>query len=70
MRRIERLAWWERAWRIWGILIVATEPVAARRRWCLASEWWSEAFRIGGEGAVNGAGDMVVWFRDVILHFF
>ena len=44
---MERLGWWERALRIRGILMVATEPVAARRRWCLASRWWSEAFRIG-----------------------
>ena len=44
---MERLEWCERALRIRGILMVATEPVAARRRWCLASEWWSEAFRVG-----------------------
>lgn len=61
MRRIERAGWWERAWRIRGIFIVATEPVAARRRWCFWSEWWSEAFRIGcgGEGLgllVDGTG--------------
>lgn len=36
----------------------------------MASEWWSEAFRIGGEGAVNGAGDMVVEVRGVFPHFF
>ena len=29
---------------------MATEPVAARRRWCLPSEWWSDAFSIGGDG--------------------
>lgn len=42
---MERLRWWERAWRIRGILIVATEPVAARRRWCFLSEWWSDALK-------------------------
>lgn len=44
-----------------GILMVATEPVAARRRWCLASEWWSEAFRIDGDGlgeAFDGVRDI------------
>ena len=43
MRRIERLWWWERACRILGILMDATEPLAARRRWCLPSLECSEA---------------------------
>lgn len=30
-----------------GILMVATLPVAARRRWCLPSDTWSEALKIG-----------------------
>ena len=60
MRRMERLWCWERACRIRGILIVATEPVAARRRWCFLSVWWSEAFRIGCGGEGEGLG----WFVD------
>lgn len=47
---MERFGWWERACRIKGILIVATEPVAARRRWCLRSEWWSDALKGFGFG--------------------
>lgn len=30
-----------------GILIVATEPEAARRRWALLSFWWVEARKMG-----------------------
>lgn len=30
-----------------GILIVATEPLAARRRWCFPSLVWSEALKAG-----------------------
>lgn len=44
-----RFEYWEREVRILGILIVATEPVAANRRWYFLSCRWSEALR-GGSG--------------------
>ena len=45
---------------------MATEPVAARRRWCFLSEWWSEAFSIGGDdfgSLLDGAGETGVLGR-------
>ena len=35
---------------MFGILIVATDPVAASKRWTLWSLTWSDALRIGGLG--------------------
>jgi len=50
---MERLRWCERALRMLGILIVATLPLAARRRWRLPSLECSEA--------VNGPEISVRW---------
>ena len=52
MRRMERWGWWERDDRREGSLIVATEPVAARRRWSLVS-WRERERRSAGEGEVG-----------------
>jgi hypothetical protein len=45
MSRMERWEWVERAERIWGIFMVATEPEAQRRRCFLLSWAWSEALK-------------------------
>jgi len=45
--RIEREGWAEREQRIWGSLMVATEPEQARRRWDFESVAWSEARKRG-----------------------
>lgn len=49
--RIERLGCLERAWRMRGSFIVATEPEQARRRWCFWSKAWAEAEK-GGDALV------------------
>ena len=48
IRRIEMLGWWRRARIRRGSLMLATEPVAARRMWVLRSEAKSEARKGGG----------------------
>jgi len=62
MRRIERV-WGVRACRIWGSLIVATEPVAARRRCGFWSLVWAEAVKggLGGRGGGVGLEAMAGW---------
>lgn len=45
MRRIETFEYLERAERISGILMEATEPVAARRMWVFPSEAWEDALK-------------------------
>ena len=42
---MERFGQWESSWQMLGILIVATEPVAASRRCGLLSFMWSEALK-------------------------
>jgi len=53
MRWMERLGWCERALRMFGILIVATEPLAASRRWCLPSLECSEATNGRGKPEIS-----------------
>lgn len=54
MRRIERLGWVEREERMRGILMVATEPEAARRRCFLPSEREAETVSAGVGGVTLG----------------
>lgn len=47
---MERLVCWDSPRMICGSLMLATEPVAARRRWCFWSWRWWEDVRMAGMG--------------------
>lgn len=64
---MEMRGWWEvRARAMRGSLMVATEPVAARRTWCLLSWAWSAAEK-KGEGDVWVVGGVEVMLARLLL---
>lgn len=63
---MERFGWWDRDCRMFGILMVATEPEAASRRCALPSLRWSEA-RNWGWWRVSCSGWIIC---NILTYFF